>query len=42
MSGSKAKYFADWSRIALLIKDKAYLTLEGLNLICETKAGMSK
>lgn len=42
LSGSKAKDFADWSRIALLIKDKTHLTPEGLNLICEIKAGMSK
>lgn len=42
LSGSKAKDFTYWSKIALLIKDKAHLTPEGLNLISDIKAGMSK
>lgn len=42
LSGSKASDFADWCKIALLVKNKAHLTSEGLDLICEIKAGMSE
>lgn len=42
LSGSKASDFAKWRKIALLIKNKAHLTPEGLSLICNIKANMKE
>ena len=40
--GVKSKEFADFCRVAELIKDKKHLTPEGLEKILEIKAGMNR
>ena len=40
--GVKSQDFADFCRVALLMKDRKHITLEGLNQIKHIKAGMNK
>jgi len=40
--GIKALDFADWCKVAKLMKNKDHLTTEGLNQICLIKSGMNK
>lgn len=40
--GIKSQDFADFRRVALLMKDRKHITLEGLNQINHIKAGMNK
>jgi LAGLIDADG endonuclease len=42
MIGKKQLDYLDWCKIAKLMKDDYHLTIEGLNLIQQIKAGMNK
>jgi hypothetical protein len=41
VQGAKSLDYADFCRVALLMKDKAHLTVEGLNQIKNIKSGMN-
>jgi hypothetical protein len=41
LQGVKSLDYADWCRVAELIKDKKHLTQEGLDQIRKIKAGMN-
>ena len=40
--GVKSKSYEDFKQVALIVKDKKHLTLEGFNLIKNIKEGMNK
>ena len=40
--GVKAEDFADWVKVAEMIRSKAHLTKEGFEQICQIKARMNK
>lgn len=40
--GVKSKDFEDWCKVAELIKTKKHLTKDGLDQICQIKAGINR